>query len=79
MRLGGSNSCFSNFINPMLFFMVLNIKCDQRSKMLISRYNCDKNENDTKAAAAAGFKNSDPGRCFISLLEPLVVNYCSGT
>ena len=52
--------------------MVLQVRCDQRSKMLIFRYTCDKSEVATSLTAAAGFKDSDLGRCYISLLEPLV-------
>ena len=38
---------------------------------MIFHYTCDKSECTTLAAAAAGFKDSDLGRCYISLLEPL--------
>ena len=30
------------------------------------------------ASAAAAFKDSDLGRCYISQLEPFVINYCPG-
>ena len=63
---------FLKAYKTLAFLMVLQVRCDQSSKMLIFRYTCDKSEGDTILTAAAGFKDSDLGRCYISLLEPLV-------
>ena len=51
--------------------MVLQVRCDRSSKMLIFRYTCDKSACASLASAAAGFKVSDLGRCYIRLLEPI--------
>ena len=75
----GHQAMFKKAYKTRVILMVLKVRCDPRSKLLIFAYTCDKSECTTLAAAAAGFKNSDLGRCYISLLEPLVVNYCSGT
>ena len=53
--------------------MVLQVRCDQRTKMLIFRYTCDKSNGTNAASAAADFKDSDLGRSYLSLLEPLVL------
>ena len=45
------------------FLMVLKVRCDQMSKLLIFAYTCDKSEGSSAVTAAAVFKDSDLGRC----------------
>ena len=67
----GFQAMFKKAYKTCVILMVLKVRCDQRSKLLIFAYTCDKSEGDRAGAAAAVFKNSDLGRCYISLLEPL--------
>ena len=62
---------FKKAYKTCVILMVLKVRCDQMSKMLIFRYTCDKSERVEIVTAAAGFNDSDLGRCYISPLEPL--------
>ena len=58
----GFQAMFLEAYKTCAFLMVLQVRCDPRSKLLIFRYTCDKSTGVHAAAAAAGFKDSDLGR-----------------
>jgi hypothetical protein len=65
------HAMFKKAYKTCVKLMVLKVRCDQRSKLLIFAYTCEKSTCGRSAAAAAGFKDSDLGRSYISLLEPV--------
>lgn len=71
MTLTGSKLCFLMLLKP-LFFFSFKVRCDQRQKMLIFRYTCEKSRWVSSAATAPGVYVSDLCRCYISQLESLV-------
>ena len=69
-ELAEHQAMFKKAYKTCVILMVLQVRCDPRSKLLIFAYTCDKSGCSSLAAAAAEFKLSPPGRCYISLLEP---------
>ena len=50
----GHQAMFKKAYKTCVILMVLQVRCDQRSKLLIFRYTCDKSEGVTILTAAAG-------------------------